>query len=139
MGHMADPVDHVDNEEILYRRVPFGWFDRRVSPNPTADAFRPHPTADTDGLSFERARYKTPEDVAVGRSKYPYHVAEVRVSDLRALGLTISVTENDPSHVLVPELNSANYKSDRTYEVAQIIAERHATIVLDRTPSADAG
>ena len=136
---MADPVDHVDNEEILYRRVPFGWFNSRVSPNPFADAFRPHRTDDTDGLSFYRARYKTPEEVAVGRSKYPYHVAEVRVSDLRALGLTISVTENDPSHVLVPELNSANYKSDRTYEVAQIIAERHATIVLDRTPSADAG
>lgn len=136
---MADPVDHVDNEETLYRRVPFHWFDARKSPDPSIEAFRPHPTADTDGLSFERARYKTPEDVAVGRSKYPYHVAEVRVSDLRALGLTISVTENDPSHVLVPELNSANYSSDRTFEIAQIIAERHATIVLDRTPSADAG
>lgn len=136
---MADPVDHVDNEETLYRRVPFLWFDARKSPNPSIEAFRPHRTEDEDGLSFERARYKTPEEVAVGRSRYPYHVAEVRASDLRDLGLTISVTENDPSHVLVPQLNSANYKSDRTFEVAQIIAEKLAAIVLDRTPSADAG
>ncbi len=136
---MADPVDHVDNEETLYRRVPFGWFDRRLSPNPTADAFRPHRTDDPDGLSFDRARYKTPEEVAVGLSRHPYHVAEVRASDLIDLGLTISVTENDPSHVLVPELNSANRKSDRTIEAAQIIADKLATVVLDRTPSDDTG
>lgn len=133
---MADQLDQVGDDEILYRRIPSHWYNSLTDPKLPAMAFRPHKTADPDGLSLERARYKTAEEAAVGRPGKAYHVAAVRAGDLRDLGLTMSVTDhNNPSHVVIPELNSGDYKGDRTIELAQIIADQLATPVLDRTPS----
>ena len=130
-------ADQVDNDEILYRRVPLTWYDHGES-RPNAQAFRPHPEHDLDGLSFWRALLKTPEEVALSQATGKLgNVAAVRAQVLRDLGLTIRVSEDNPAHVVVPELNDR--KDNRTREVAQRLADELTDIVLEQPPEQAAG
>jgi hypothetical protein len=99
----ADPSDPIDDEEYLYRRVPVksGWIkDQRVDPH----AFRPNQN-DTTGLSLERERFASPEDVARGRNRQDYYVARVKARHIRDLGLVPVARPSDrPGHVELPGL-----------------------------------
>ena len=133
MADQADQADQVDDDEILYRRVPLTQYDHGES-RPSAEAFLPHRERDVDGLSFWRARLRTAEEVAVALTTGKHgNVAAIRAQVLRVdLGLTIRVDEDNPAHVLVPELN--NRKDNRTREVAQRLADELTDIVLEQPP-----
>ena len=86
----------VDDDEVIYRRVTLksGWVDPHGTPRVLADAFLPHKTEDTDGLSVSRA--KTPlhpeflsaaELAGLGPTTKGYYVLELRARDFRAIGL----------------------------------------------------
>lgn len=89
--------------------------------NLSANAFDPHPTRDTDGLSVYRRVFHTPQEAADFRtkSKSKAWVAELPASAITALGLTIEPKPlhasadmpAQPGHSVVRELNSKNRKT----------------------------
>jgi hypothetical protein len=123
----------IDDDEFILRRIPVStrWYDPGVGPQPAADAFRPHPQNDADGLSVSReASPAHPEFLnsaqvaSRGRSADGYHVAVLRVSDLRQHGIRVmpAAQDDDPGHSLLPDINSANRKTDRVAELKQLLA-----------------
>ena len=126
---------NVDDDEFILRRIPvsMGWFDPEVSEKPAPDAFRPHPQHDVDGLSVSRAPspahpdFLTPAQLASqGRSPSGYHVAVLSVRDLRRNGIQLvpAPLADDPGHALLPDVNSANRKSNRVAEWKQLLANK---------------
>ncbi len=121
-------MDQVDDEDLLYRRValtkPFYDPDHRML---TADAFKPDKNRDIDGLSMSRARsnehpdFRTIEQISRGPSMNGYVVVELRAGDIRAAGMRVIANrlDDDPGHVLLPDLNSRNYKSVEVAEWKQ--------------------
>jgi len=110
-------TEPIADEELLYRRVPTGWYDpANGSLNP--QAFAPHKTNDLTGLSVSRAKYKSPEEAARGRPGKSYYVAILRTGDLRSKGIEVVPRPRytDPSHAELPDLNSGNRKTDETLE-----------------------
>lgn len=123
---MAGQSNQVGDDEILLRRVPLAYYDHQES-RPTRQAFAPR-RDDDNGLSFYRNI--NPADLAVAQTTgKPGNVAAVRAKDLRALGLSVVADEKDPTHVLVPEVNAANRKSDGTIEITQRLADEIAEMV----------
>lgn len=102
----------IDDEEILYRRIPvsMGWYSEDTGLSP--EAFEPR-NDETTGISVYRAKYKTLEAAAKGLSKKGYFVAEFRVGDLRAAGMDIvsRPLPNDPGHAELPSLRCDNRES----------------------------
>lgn len=94
----------ISDDETLYRRVPVsqGWIKGgKVMP----EAFQPR-RDDTTGLSIFRAKYRTLEEVAKGKSKSGYFVLEMRAGELRAAGLEVvpKVDDEVPGHAEIPSL-----------------------------------
>lgn len=127
---MADAVEPIDDDELLYRRVPAstGWFDpvtRVLKP----EAFGPHKQRDLTGISVTRARYKPVEEAARGQLGKSYFVAVLRVSDLRQANYVVTPQPNVPggydiSHAELPDLNAANYKAAETLQRQRELADR---------------
>lgn len=131
-----NPLDPIRPDEFLLRRIPQDKVleDGSIAPS----AFAPHSTNDGAGLSVFREAYHTPEQV--GRDfrrvgKNPVWVARLRASGILELGLRIdpdplAATRDmpaQPGHALIPALNSANAKADRTHELA-----RRLVLVIER-------
>ena len=132
---MSAVMNPIDDDEFLLRRIPVKqkWFDPAVSLQPAAEAFGPHREHDANGLSLSRLQshahpeFLTIEQVAQrGPSKDGYYVAVLRVRDLRAHGIQISPDpiDGDPGHVLLPDLNSIDRKTDNVTSWKQILANR---------------
>ena len=127
---MADEVEPIADDELLYRRVPAstGWFDpvtRTLKP----EAFGPHKTQDATGLSVTRDKFKSIREAAQGRPGKSYYVAVLRAGDLRQANIAIVPQPNTPdgcdvSHAELPELNSGNYKATQTLERQRLLAEQ---------------
>ena len=103
-----DGTDPVADNEILYRRIPVstGWYaGGQLSP----EAFDPR-ADETSGISVYRGKYKVLGDVAKGRSKKGYFVAEVRAGDLRRHRIEIDPRPepDDPGHAELPGLTCFN-------------------------------
>jgi hypothetical protein len=111
---MDDGTEPVADGELLYRRISVasGWY----SPGEVLNAavFAPHKTEDETGLSVWRAKYKTVEQAARGRAGKSYYVAILSAEDLRQLGIEVlpSPQPDDRGHAEMPDLNSANRKTD---------------------------
>lgn len=112
----ADGTQPVEDDELLYRRVPSCHFDSESGLSP--EAFGPHRN-DEDGLSLSRANYTTAVQVAQGPSPHPYYVAVLKAGQLRGLGLEIlpDPQPHDAGHVLLPGMNAENRKADETREL----------------------
>ena len=83
-----------------------GWYDEHgLSPR----AFQPRDD-DTTGISVSRAKYKSIEDAAEGKSKKGYYVAVLRAGDLRSAGIEVEPRprEDDPGHAELPDLTCDN-------------------------------
>lgn len=137
-------TDRVRDDEVIYRRVPARpkWC---IPGNPvqvTIDAFSPqkrkknHP-GDVDGLSVTRAKsavnasFATPADVAeAGPSTAGYFVLELRVSDLKGLGLTVvpDPKVDNPGHALIPEVHEGVRKLPATVALQNGLVEIVQTI-----------
>ena len=122
---MADGSEPIAEDELLYRRIPAstGWYSPDTELKP--EAFAPHKTEDTSGLSIARAKYKSAEEAARGRPGKSYYVAVFRASELQAKGIVIEPRplDNDPGHAELPDLNSNNRKEDLTLERERILVE----------------
>ena len=126
---VGDGTEPIADDELLYRRVPTsaGWYDPEtclLKP----EAFGPHKTQDATGLSVSRAKYKSIEEAAKGRAGKSYYVAVLRAGDLRRNGITIIPRPEvlgayDPGHAELPDLDSANRKSDRTLERQRLLVQ----------------
>ena len=110
-----DGKEPIEDDELLYRRVPTVHYSSGLSP----EAFAPHKTNDTDGLSLTRAKYNSLDDAAKGRPGKEYYVAVFRASDLRDI-VNVQIEPDpqphDSGHVLIPEMNSDNRKAQETAE-----------------------
>ena len=131
---MGDGAEPIDDDEILYRRIPhlhydsaFGW--------PTPEAFKPRHD-DLTGLSFCRAKYTTPiEEARKGQGKQ-YYIAALRAGDLREHGLDVTPKplSNDPGHCEMPVLNYQERKTKRAEEAKLLLARKLCLRVLGPLP-----
>lgn len=124
---MADGIEPITDDEIVYRRIPASqnWYDPKLNAPPSFRAFRPNEKRDATGLSMERARYTTPCACAENdRGKF-YYIAVLRVGDLRKAGIKV-VPKTDPphgpGHVELPDIRSSNRKE--TEEQQLVLAEK---------------
>lgn len=124
---MGDGREPIEDDELLYRRVPEHppFYDPATDPKPTPQAFRPH-RKDTAGLSVYRAKYKTPEQVAVNPRGKRYYVAVLRAGDLRDGGIEVvpRPESEDPGHAVLPQLTYENRQTDAAEEAAVLLAEK---------------
>ena len=123
---MGDGTEPIDDDELLYRRVPLVHFNQSNDPKPTPEAFRPHPN-DTTGLSVSRARYKSVEQVAQNSRNKRYYVAVLRAGDLRANGIAVEPRPKPPDdsgHAELPGLTYDHRKDDCVEEWKVLLAER---------------
>ena len=115
---MGDGTELIDDDELLYRRilVSSGYYSPDTE-TISSQAFAPS-KEDASGLSVSRAKYKSAKDAAHGRNGKPAHVAVLRASVLRALGIQVvpKPLPDDPGHAEMPDLNVSNRKENLTIE-----------------------
>ncbi|MCR4315586.1 MAG: hypothetical protein NUW37_04460 [Planctomycetes bacterium] len=95
----------LEPHEIVYRRLPFELFEPSTN-TVTIRGFHPIEN-DTYGISLYRSKFCTATEVGSWgrRADKEYWVAELIVSDILSLGLTVEVDDpEDPRHVQIPEL-----------------------------------
>lgn len=117
------PLPEISDGETLLRRVPPSFYpDKQVPDKPSFDAFlprrwqSPEDPGDSTGLSVNREWFTTID--AASRhpdTGEPQNVARTSVQQIETVGLSAIPDEltNDPSHTLIPELNSMDYKNDK--------------------------
>ena len=126
-----DAPEAVADDELLYRRISVAANPQLYDPTTGSlsdKAFGPHKSSDQTGLSLFRARYKTIEEAAKGQPGRTYYVAVLKAGDLREAGIAVEPRPHVPdgydiSHVELPQLNSANYRSDETQERQRVLAD----------------
>ena len=116
----------IDDEEILYRRIPVSmeWYVDSVL---SGLAFEPRPD-EHSGISVFRKRFRTLHQVALGKSKLGYYVVSLRVTDLREAGIQVVpqpvLPEGwDDAHAELPGLNANNRRSDAAEALQSRLAE----------------
>jgi hypothetical protein len=124
---MADGSEPLEDEELVYRRIPVStnWYDPQNAQPFSLQAFRPR-DGETGGLSLVRAKYKSPEEAARNNSGRAYWVAALSVGTIRALGMEVvrdplrahPLHGDDPSHVQIPQLMSANRRETEGMQLA---------------------
>ena len=50
----------LDDDDVVYRRIPYNMFDSSIDAVPSPQSFQPHRENDTDGISLWCANSKTP-------------------------------------------------------------------------------
>lgn len=127
-----DELDPVADDELLYRRVSASAMPPQydaATGKLSDQAFAPHLTRDISGLSVWRAKLKSLQEAAQGRSGKSYFVAVLRARDLRNRGIEVvsrpelPTGQYDAAHAEFPDLNAANRKDDITLERQRILAE----------------
>ncbi len=122
---MVDGTEPIDDDELLYRRIPLPHFDESNDPKPTPQAFKPR-RDDTTGLSVSRAKYKNIEQVAQNSRGKQYYVAVLRAGDLRAHGILAEPKPKPPDdlgHAELPGLTYDHRKDDCVEEWKVLLAE----------------
>ena len=115
---MANGLDPIADDELLYRRIPATWYDAATG-RPTKETFAPNKDRDTSGLSLSRGKYKTAEQAALSNQPgKSYYVAVLRALDVRQAGITIEPRPEpgDPGHCEFPDMRSDNRKASLTIE-----------------------
>lgn len=130
-GEQPD-AEPLDDDELVYRRIPVGdWYNAErdeVSPL----AFNPM-KRDTTGLSVSRAKYTTPaECVRNDRGKH-YHIAVLRVGDLREAGIEVEPSPVDGArgHAEIPSQRHGVRKEQASMEARVRMATELVLEVLN--------
>jgi len=91
---MADEPTPIEDDEILYRRIPVSkeWYDGKTV---YAEAFEPR-SNEHSGISLFRAKFRSLEEVAKGPAKQGYYVASLSVADLRRVGIIVEPRPETP-------------------------------------------
>lgn len=122
---MSDGTEAIADDEILYRRIPFPYFNPEEDAHPTPMAFRPR-ASDATGLSLYRAKYRTMVQVAENVRGKRYWVAALRAGELREHGIDVAPrpTPTDPWHAEIPGLTYESRRTPRAKEQQLLLAER---------------
>ncbi len=135
---MGDGTEPIEDEELLYRRIPtqVSYFDPKRDSRPSPHAFTPHRN-DASGISFSRAKYASPEEVAMRGFSSRYWIAVLKAGDLRKHGLEVIARPvgGDPGHAELPALSYKNHKTDVAEETKVLLAEKLCLNVLGPFPS----
>lgn len=122
----SDGSEAIDDDEILYRRIPVSmkWYTTEGGVSP--EAFDPR-SDETTGISVYRGKYKTAEEAAQGKSKQGYYVAVFRAGDLRAKGVAVipQPLAGDPGHSELPGLTCDNRLTPEAQELKVLLAHLH--------------
>src|SRR5207249_270487 len=103
-----DDTEPIADDELLYRRIPASmWWYSQAGLSP--EAFDPRKD-ETTGISVSRAKYKSIEEAARGKSKKGYYVAVLRAEYIRRIGLEVVPRPGpgDPGHAELPDLTCEN-------------------------------
>ena len=132
---MDDGTEPIEDEEYLYRRIVFKYFDPDQGEEPSPQAFHPR-SYDKTGLSVFRAKYVTPEQVAKNDRGKQYYVAVLRAGDLRAQGLDVVPRPegNAPGHAELPGLTYDSRRTDAVEEAQQLLARKLCLKILGPLP-----
>jgi len=123
---MADGTEPIDDDEILYRRIPAlpNYYNPEDLPPVAVLAFHPRKEDET-GLSIYRAKYKNIGEVAQNPYGKKYYVAVMRAGDLRETAIEVvprPILPDDPGHAEIPSLNFADRYSQRAKEQKKRLA-----------------
>jgi hypothetical protein len=125
----SDGTEAIDDDEILYRRIPVSknWYTTEGGVSP--EAFDPRPDEKT-GISVYRGKYKSAEEAAQGKSKRGYYVAEFLAGDLRAKGVAVvpRPLAADPGHSELPGLTCDNRLTREAQELKVLLANLHSDV-----------
>src|SRR5690349_11055638 len=109
-------TDPIAEDETLYRRIPvsMNWYKDGLL---SLDAFDPRKD-ETTGISIYRAKYKTIEEAAKGKSKQGYFVAILLAGELRQNGFRVEPKPlpGDPGHSELPDLTCDNRETPETIQ-----------------------
>lgn len=130
--------DPISDDEILYRLA--SERSNRYDPESGVvawEAFMPNRN-DTDGLSFQRAKYVTPKEVVSQHPRakpgLPFYVFAMRADDLRRAGVIVdpSPRPGDPGHASLSNITIDLYEEDknRIRELASLLAAEAVCEVL---------
>lgn len=118
----------VEDDELLYRRIPVSmkWYDPATGVSP--EAFDPHKDRDTTGISVFRAKHTSIERAAAGQGKKGYYVALLKAGDLLSAGIQVEPRPelDDPGHAELPQLTSTT----RAHSSALELRQRLTSLVL---------
>ena len=113
---MRDQRDPVSDDEYVLRRILSDYYDPSLRDPVHSQGFYPTKN-DTNGISVFRDLFVTPDLVAnSGKNPKGYYVARLRVSEIRALGLTVIPDPKDdqlPGHALIPKLCIIEYAKNK--------------------------
>ena len=121
-----DGTEPIDDDERLYRRIPVSkdWYaNNELIP----DAFDPR-SDEHSGISIYRAKYKSLEEAAQGKSKKGYFVAVFRAGDLKAKGIVIiprpeTPGGRDPGHAEITSLTFQNRTTQAALDIKLTLCE----------------
>jgi hypothetical protein len=120
---MKAETDPIADDEWLLRRVRIEQFRTNKVPIISPNAFEPRIKGrdpDTDGIRFYRAAcLEDPSEVLATidpKRWHEYGIVRISVSLLKSLQLSVRSKPDDRirGHVVVPELNSVDYESDKS-------------------------
>ncbi len=120
---MKEESDPIGDDEWLLRRVRVEQFRTAKVPIISPNAFEPRVKGrdpDTDGISLYRAEcLDDPSAVLatiVPERRHEYGIVRIPVSLLRSLHLSVQSKPDERirGHVVIPELNSVDYESDKS-------------------------
>lgn len=120
-----EEYEPIEDDEILFRRVPLKLYDRKAEPPVHRDSFRPR-EYDKTALSLYRAKFQTAEDVGRTGTAKGYYVAHLRAGSIRRERMNVipKPLESSPGHCEVEELNYANRRTDLSEERQLALAEK---------------
>lgn len=122
----GDGTEPIDDDEIIFRRVPvsMGWYSPETGCSP--QAFTPRPDDDT-GICFVRQKYSSAEEAARGASKKGYWILRLKAGKLRERGIELvpRPVDGSPGHVELPEVSSSAVRdgSRRAEEIILLLAK----------------
>lgn len=88
MTPRGDGTEPIDDDEMIFRRVPvsMGWYSPETGCSP--QAFAPRRDDDT-GICFVRQKYSTAEEAGRGSSKKGYWIIPLNAGKLRKRGIEV--------------------------------------------------
>jgi hypothetical protein len=119
---MKSEDEPITDDEWLLRRVPAMRFRTEKTPIISPNAFEPRITGhdpDIDGISLYRAKCLTePAEIlatVAADRRHEFAIVRISVRLVKLLGLSVrsSPDHRVKGHVVIPELNSPNYKADK--------------------------
>ena len=134
---MADACEPITDDEELYRRIPVSqnYYDPSISEPPSPKAFRPRKPDET-GLSIQRAKFASVEEICTNDGGRRYYVAVLRAGDLRERGIEVvpRPERGSPGHAELPRLRYENRRNTECEELQVMLARELCVRVVGPFP-----